>query len=30
MAEKILLAPDFVYAACMMRSNGIYIGKGDF
>ena len=30
MAEKILIAPDFVYAAVMMRENGIFFGRGDF
>jgi len=30
LAEKLLLAPDFVYAACMMKQNGIFFGKGDF
>lgn len=30
LAEKLLLAPDFVYAACMMRQDGLCFGKGDF
>jgi hypothetical protein len=30
LAEKILVAPDFVYAAVMMRENGIFFGRGAF
>jgi len=30
LAEKILLAPDHIYAACMMRGEGVFFGKGDF
>ena len=30
LAEKLLMAPDFLYAACMMKANNIFFGKGDF
>ena len=30
LAEKILIAPDYVYAACLMRGEGVFFGKGDF
>ena len=30
LAEKLLLAPNFIYAAAMMKQNGIFFGKGDF
>ena len=30
LAGRILEAPDFLYAACMMKSNPIFFGRGDY